>query len=244
MFRPVEMSLAFLVIACSSGISSARTGSVEICFTRGGNCTRPVGTLMTEADPARLIEASRVAAVRLVNGWQGNHLHPFQTYYLRYQKARVAIPKRYTPMTFAEFYALPDLPEEYGQADWTTVRAYTERAVSVEGYIAGVRPSSAGDINAYLREHQQPRCVPDENRGAQIVTEVTRAFQSPKTGWSYRAFLDLCDRQTRVRFSGWLLHDFEHVQDVGDVQGSAWEIHPVTRIEVWDLTRHRWDDLR
>lgn len=178
---------------------------------------------------------------------------PFQPYFLRYQGARVAVPTHYTPMTFAEFFALPPLPEEYEQAEWSTVREYTQRAVSLEGYIAELRRSTGdemgllrwreGDIHVHLRETPQPRCSLDGNRREQVVASVTQAFQPPKTGWSYTALLDLCERQARVRVSGWLLHDFEHVRDVGDLRGSAWEIHPVTKIEVWEGGRRSWSPL-
>jgi len=197
-----------------------------------------------EAKQVILAEAGGTprATLRLVNGSHAQH--PFQSYYLSYQRARVAIPTHYAPMTFADFLALPGLPEEYRQSDWTTVRESTQRGVSLEGYIAELVPSKDGDLHVHLRETKQPRCFPDGSRRDQLVAEVTRAFQPPKTGWSYDALLDLCERQARVRFSGWLLHDFEHVQDVGDWRGSEWEIHPVTKIEVWDSERHSWSPLR
>jgi hypothetical protein len=59
----------------------------------------------------------------------------------------------------------------------------------------------------------------------QVVTEVPPAFQPPHTGWSAEVLLDLCERQVLVRLSGWLLHDFPHVPDVGKWRVSAWEIH-------------------
>ncbi len=178
---------------------------------------------------------------------------PFQSYFLGYQGARVAVPTHYTPMTFAEFFGLPALQTEYGQSDWATVREYSQWSVSLEGYIAELRRSTGyvsglltwkgGNFQVHLRETPQPRCSPDGNRREQVVAAVTRAFQPPKTGWSYDALLDLCGRQARVRVSGWLLHDFEHVRDFGALRGSAWEIHPVTKIEVWDRERHSWSPL-
>jgi len=181
------------------------------------------------------------------------HREPFQPYFLRYQGARVAIPTHYTSLTFAEFFVLPEFPKEYEQSDWTTVREYTQRAVTLEGYIAELRrspndvfallPWSEGDIHVHLRETPQPRCSLDGNRKEQVVAAVTKAFQPPKTGWSYDALLGLCERQARARISGWLLHDFEHLREVGNLRGSAWEIHPVTKIEVWDRERHSWSPL-
>lgn len=176
-----------------------------------------------------------------------------QLSFLIEQKNRVAIPSHYEPLTFAEFLALPSLPAEYTASDWGLVRAHTQRSVSIEGYIAEVipamdgatygRPPEEGDVHLHLRETRQPGCFPRGPRGKQLVAEVTPHFQPPKTGWSYDALLGLCQRQVRVRLSGWLLHDYQHVQDVGVWRASAWEIHPVTKIEVWDPEHQSWQPL-
>ena len=176
--------------------------------------------------------------------------HTPQHRYLDEQKNRTAIPAHYEPLTFAEFLALPAVPERYTAPDWEIVSAQTQRNVSLEGYIAEViqaadgatygRPPEQGDLHVHLRAARQPRCGVGGLRNQQIVTEVTPHFQSPKTGWSYEALLDLCQRQARVRISGWLLHDYQHIRDIGAWRASAWEIHPVTNIEVWDPGREEW----
>ncbi len=191
-------------------------------------------------------------------GWStaqqlGTSARSVQRSYLIEQKNRVDIPSQYEPMTFADFLTLPALPARYTASDWQVVRTYTQRAVSLEGYIAEVisatdgatygRPAREGDFHVHLRATRQPECSPEGPRGGQLVTEVTPHFQPPKTGWSHEALLDLCRRQVRVRISGWLLHDYQHVQDVGDWRASAWEIHPVTTIEVWNPAGERWERL-
>ncbi len=188
-----------------------------------------------------LLPALAVATPRL------QHTH------LSEQKNRVVVPSDYEPLTFADFLALPALPARYTAADWEIVRAQSRRAVHLEGYIAEVihardgatydRPPDEGDFHVHLRATRQPECSPEGPRGRQVVTEVTPHFQPPKTGWSYEALLDLCQRQVRVRISGWLMHDYQHVRDVGDWRASAWEIHPVTNIEVWDPGREAWQRL-
>jgi hypothetical protein len=75
------------------------------------------------------------------------------------------------------------------------------------------------------------------------VTKVTPLSRPPKTGWSLEALRDLCERQVRVRVSGWLLHDFQHLDGVGRWRASAWEIHPATTIEGWAPDRHVWRPL-
>jgi len=210
----------------------------------------------------------RFALVAILLGLGGGALsalfaatHTAQHYYLTAQhdyliaqKNRVELPSHYEPLTFAAFLTLPALPADYGAADWEIVRDYTQRAVSVEGYIAELIPAGdgatygrlpflEGDLHLHLRETRQPGCFPLGTRGEQLVTEVTPHFQPPKTGWSYNVLLDLCHRQVRVRLSGWLLHDYGHVRNVGDWRASAWEIHPVTNIEVWDSERQAWQSL-
>lgn len=173
--------------------------------------------------------------------------------YLLGVKNRTEVPAEYEPLTFAQFLALPALQLGYEDGDWEAVRAHSARAVSMEGYIAEVRRVRdgwnygklpwEGDVHLHLRDQPQPQCFPDGPRGGQVVTEVTPHFQPPKTDWSFEALWDLCQRQVRVRLSGWLLHDFPHLDGVGRWRASAWEIHPVTKIEVWDSERRAWHVL-
>jgi hypothetical protein len=176
-----------------------------------------------------------------------------QKRYLVAEKNRREVPTHYEPLTFGEFLTLPALPESYGESDWELVRAHTGRAVSLEGYIAEVRrapdgwnygrPFWEGDIHLHLREAPQCQCFPDGPRGGQIVTEVTPHFQNSTTGWDFETLWNLCQRQVRVRLSGWLLHDYQHLDAVGRWRASAWEIHPVTKIEVWDPAGQTWRPL-
>jgi hypothetical protein len=46
-----------------------------------------------------------------------------------------------------------------------------------------------------------------------------------------------------VRVSGWLLHDFEYAERASAWRVSAWEIHPVTGLEVWEAEHARWQLL-
>ena len=173
--------------------------------------------------------------------------------YLLEVKNRTEVPPQYEALTLAQFLALPALPLGYEDGDWEAVRGHTARAVSLEGYVGEVRRVRdgwnygplpwKGDVHVHLRDQPQPRCFPDGPRGGQIVTEVTPHFQPPKTGWSDEALWDLCQRQVRVRLSGWLMHDFQHLDGVGRWRASAWEIHPVTKIEVWDQEGQGWQLL-
>jgi hypothetical protein len=173
--------------------------------------------------------------------------------YLIVEKNREAVPSHYESLTYAEFLGLPALHADYTEQDWAIVRREAQRAVSLEGYIAEVRqvhdgPTYGewpweGDLHLHLRDRPQSQCFPPGPRGNQIVTEVTPYFQPPRTGWSEATLRDLCNRQVRVRISGWLLHDYQHAEGSSRWRATLWEIHPVTRIEVWDLARRTWQVL-
>jgi hypothetical protein len=170
--------------------------------------------------------------------------------YLIEEKNREEVPSHYESLTYADFLALPALPARYREQDWAIVRRESQRAVSLEGYIAEVRQVHdgpmygewpwEGDLHLHLRDRPQSQCFPPGPRHDQIVTEVTPHFQPPRTDWSEAALRGLCNRQVRVRISGWLLHDYEHADGVTRWRATPWEIHPVTRIEVWDPVRQAW----
>jgi len=168
---------------------------------------------------------------------------PWQYLYLVVQKQRTTLPAAYEPWMWADFLALPTVPRAYRASDWATVQGYTARAISLEGYIAEAYRWRDGDVHVHLRAAPSAYCFPGGARQAQIVTEVTPAFQPPRTRWSAAVLRELCEQQVRVRLSGWLLHDFEHAEPTSAWRVSAWEIHPVTAIEVWEEARQAWQPL-
>lgn len=224
----------------------------------GGGQRRPTNTRMGQRQDTR--HGRPFALVTAVLALSGALLttacgvvFTAQGRYLLAQKNRTEVPGHYEPFTFPDFLALPALSAEYPAAEWGLVRAHSGRAVSLEGYLAEVRQVHDGlnygrwpwdgDLHLHLREQPQPHCFPGGARGAQVVTEVTPPFQPPRNGWSLDALRALCEGQGRIRVSGWLLHDFQHLDGVGRWRASAWEIHPITRIEVWDPARQQWQPL-
>jgi hypothetical protein len=135
--------------------------------------------------------------------------------------------------------ALPKLPKAYGAADWATAQAYSARGLSLEGYLAETFHRPDGNVHVHLQSMPSPQCCPKGHHAAQIVTEVTPAFQPPTTGWSSAVLRDRCDRQRRVRISRWLLHEFPHTGS-HTRRATTGEIYPVTRLEVWDDDHHAW----
>lgn len=169
------------------------------------------------------------------------------------QKNRRQVPRQYQPISFAETLALPTFPAEYSEADVLQVAAIEGRAMALEGYISEViqardgrtygKPPEQGDLHVHLLPSPPPVCFSGRDRDRQIVTEVTPHFRPPRTGWSLDGLVALCQRGARVRVSGWLLYDYPGMRGVGDWRATAWEIHPITRLEVWDEAARGWRDL-
>lgn len=121
------------------------------------------------------------------------------------------------------------------------------RAGRIEGYVVEVIEGGAEAANcfSYVERdvHIHVALRPDAPRTQWAVVEVTpRARRwAVKWGWDWSAAAlrrELVGR--RCRFEGWLLFDQEHADESentapgsrGNWRGTAWELHPVTSIEV------------
>lgn len=123
----------------------------------------------------------------------------------------------------------------------------TSRAAAVEGYVVAVRRGgveSANSFSLFRRDtHIEVGPRPDSPPRERLILEVTpRARDRAKSrgmDWSHAALArELTGR--RCRFEGWLLFDVNHAEESENVRpgaesnwrATAWEIHPVTAIEV------------
>ena len=121
------------------------------------------------------------------------------------------------------------------------------RAGRIEGYVVEVVEGGMEAANCFsYRErdlHIHVAARPDAPRREWLVTEVTprtrRQASERGQDWSADALRkELVGR--RCRFEGWLLFDREHADESentapgsrGNWRGTAWELHPVTSIEV------------
>lgn len=121
------------------------------------------------------------------------------------------------------------------------------RAGAVEGYVAAVSPGGIEAANCYSvtrrDTHVYVARAKDAPPASRLVVEVTPRWRAWARGrgmdWSEESLArGLVGR--RVRFEGWLLYDREHDEEAentrpgraGNWRATAWELHPVTRIEV------------
>ena len=119
------------------------------------------------------------------------------------------------------------------------------RAARIEGYVVAVGEARVEAANCFARRdvHIDVAARPDAPPGARLVLEVTPrgadAARLRGDDWSAAALRrGLAGR--RCRFEGWLLFDREHEGEAENTapgraanwRATAWELHPVTRVEV------------
>jgi hypothetical protein len=173
--------------------------------------------------------------------------------HLRQLKGRTTAPSSVTPYTFADFAALPHVPP------LAEVAALERRGVSLEGYSRWMITSVDGDYHLDMTPVPWPS-TPEES--SPVTAEITPEWHRHSSHWRWERLAaefrphvwgapPWPKAPRRVRVSGWLLYDFEYdapyghprrplVPDPQSRRLTGWEIHPVTRIELWDDSLHRF----
>ena len=204
------------------------------------------------AGPAAIVLGACILAA-LLAGATGRSERDAQTLafeHLQRQMRRAEVPPAYAPISFALFLSLPELPIRT-MPDLVAIDEMERQAVSLTGYVARVLPvptklagtrSTEYDFQLHLRPSSVGRCLIEESP-RDIIAAVTPAFQPPRVGWELDQLRLLCERQDKVRISGWLLYDYLSRPGVGRWRASAWSIHPVTRIEIWNPGERVWGNL-
>jgi hypothetical protein len=170
---------------------------------------------------------------------------------LRAGKERTSAPATYSAWTADSFVALP-----HGKL-LTVVQPLERRGVSLEGYVQRTMFAPDGDL--HLEIAADPMGPGDRNR-PYVTGEITPRWRGPGR-WSSEALVELFRPNRggvtpweggprRVRVSGWLLYDFQYdgIPTTWSVQNisprlTGWEIHPVTRLEVWNEASGGWDEV-
>ncbi len=171
--------------------------------------------------------------------------------HLRAMKDRATAPDSFAPVTIEDFLSLPHrLPlAQYAPLE--------RRGVSLVGYVQNTL--IAPDRDTHFEIAPAPR-RPDAPDTCYVTGEVTPQWHQDSPSWAYEGLVARLrpnhggqmawdSGPRRVRVSGWLLYDFQF--DVrqgpealrGNARVSGWEIHPVTRIELWSDSLQRFADL-
>lgn len=133
------------------------------------------------------------------------------------------------------------------QAGDDSLRWSAAQAASIEGYVVKVEEAGAELANCFSATrrdtHIEVAPRPDAPPRERIIVEVTPYWrdwvQVRGQDWSTNALRrDLLNR--RCRFAGWLYFDGGHMDEAENTapgqahnwRATAWEIHPVTNIQV------------
>lgn len=164
-------------------------------------------------------------------------------------------PDAWVPVTVGAILALPE-PEgttrylvNWPVAAKQVVDRYLGAPVRVEAFVIGAKRSGGETTNCNSGtsgkeeevDYHLTFAAAGDTFDRALVTEATPRVRAEHPSWTFETFGGLVVEETPVRVSGWLMLDTRHADNVGQVRGTRWEIHPVMRIEA--LRGGEWVDL-
>jgi hypothetical protein len=173
---------------------------------------------------------------------------------LNKQKNRLSPPATVEDVAPSQIVAIKDgILLEAGKrhrASWNSdARGYLSqmegRGMRVTGYIIAAKESGPESCNGYidsLRDyHIWIGDSASANKSSSLVVEVTPRWKEVYPEWRLRTFTALARQHARVRVTGWLMWDEEHASEIEHSRASCWEVHPITKFEVW--SGGQWREL-
>lgn len=171
------------------------------------------------------------------------------------RKNRVDVPASYHKVSFGDFFKLPDLHVPKDRSTWKPAEAaeiarYEGVAISMIGYLVAIKPQAGGSgettncrWTSYAETDWHMALVEEPGQGERlaVVVETTPRIRIKHKRWTEANLESWLDKDLPVRISGWLMFDPEHRNHMGKYRKSMWEIHPITKIEVWK--NEKWIDL-
>jgi hypothetical protein len=150
-------------------------------------------------------------------------------------------------VTFGALMALPNPNASTNRNNWTAaqkavIAPFEGAAVSVVGFIVAVKKQYGGSgesTNCHFNKadfvDSHVALVESAGQGEEkaLVVEPTPRFYATHPTWKWATLNDLDDSPDPVRITGWLLFDPAHKGHLGTFRASLWEIHPITKIEVF-----------
>jgi hypothetical protein len=153
---------------------------------------------------------------------------------LNMNKNRTDIPSdgAYVPIDWA---ALRDLPADRS-ADLpgapVTVEGFLVHQIKVESGGSGESTNCHLTTPDEVDWHIYVTDTANLDDISQAVIVETTPRTRPLHKWVKSDLDNVVNKNIRVRISGWLIYDFEHVSAIGSQRASVWEVHPITKIEV------------
>lgn len=171
------------------------------------------------------------------------------------RKNRTDTPASYHEVSWKALQALPYPNASTSLASWTqqqlaAIKPYEGIPVTVVGYLTAIKVEDRGSGESTNCHFTNPEEVDwhmplvehaGDNEATSIVVETTPRVRQTHTKWTPANLASWVASDSPVRISGWTLLDPEHKAHLGKFRSTLWEVHPITKIEVFK--DGQWVDL-
>jgi len=180
------------------------------------------------------------------------------------RKNRIDAPSVYHAVQFAAVADTSKLPypaniaksrQQWSSDDANAIAQFEGVGVQVRGHLSqrvkseGAESTNCGNTAPTLVDwHMYLTAQAGQQIKDAAIVEATPRVRALQVGgkvvhakWSIADLTPFVNTATEVRISGWLMFDPEHVSAVGTQRATPWEIHPITRIEIFE--DGNWMDL-
>jgi hypothetical protein len=151
-------------------------------------------------------------------------------------KNRTDAPDSYHWVTWSAIDTLK-VPEHapMHRKDWTAAQlAVIEPFESIpqnggSGEGTNCKFNQTGDVDTHIAVVEKA----GDGEADSIVVEFTPRFLKKHPNWTRAKLAPWLDSENPVRVSGWLMLDPDHAAHLGKYRDTLWEIHPITKFEVF-----------
>lgn len=137
---------------------------------------------------------------------------------------------------------------KWTQANLDLVAPFEKTAVSVEGYFFNAEQEGKEHCNCERPDlhdvHMWILKTQGQPQNTSVVMELTPRWRAANPAWKLETLTQLKNQHALMRITGWMMFDQEHPEQLPNSEGkrgTLWEVHPVTKIEVF--TSGQWREL-
>ncbi len=173
--------------------------------------------------------------------WDGDGTDP-DTYV---RKNRSDVPTEYHDVQWLAISELAFPKAKPLRKNWTAeqlaeIAKYEGVAIRTVGYIVAIKPERSGEgTNCDFKkagDYDTHIALVGKVGGAEsdsVVIEWTPRFLKQHPKWTKTRLQGWLDSNNPIRISGWLMLDPDHRNHLNKFRSTLWEIHPITKIEVF-----------